>query len=374
MLNEENRKLIKESKGTLNFLKSWKTVKQKKYLVEYLDTLIEDIPRLSFEDKREILLHSICLSRKSYMNIIAKNFNMSLNDDENIKMWTVLENCEDNQYAINIMKEKKDWNDFSDTQYFFEQVLKFGKKYYTSKNDKILSKKLKHVIAERTDVNFWLSKEKKTGLSKLSYLLIKNEYWGTVNQEVIDIKPGWLDKDYYNIVSNENNEEFQLIKDNTDWNKIIRTNEEYSEEAKKVVRHVLDNLWLQKDLNGKYVFENDKIKVQTLAEMWLFNEKHFKYEIFTTEEKTQLLEKVLNQKDSFINIKSATKDGKFTRMVINECFKDEDMKWNLLKLDKNALNALKLGEYDKIVNNLILKSKLENDLKNKNKGEKKFKI
>lgn len=375
-----NPELVKKIKSCVNGVKVWKTEKQRDNLLKDIAPLIPYMSELSLEEKVDILHYSMFLSKKSYINILAKHFNLSLNDDINIKMWKVLENCGDNAYTLQILDKKDNWTESSEDQYFFEQALLKGRSFYIDKQEKEWCKKLQDVFAKKTDVGFWLSKETRTGLSKISYATIKNEQWGDLNRSILDIKPGWLGQDFYSIVNtNKNNsylENDRLIvnEDKVDWNTILVKKLAYPEEAKKVLREVLENFWLQKTEDGLYVFENTKVKSYILTSMWLFNANHLEMEIFTSEEKTKLLQKLLNDKNSMTNIKSASEEGKYLRNLLENCFNDQNILWHKLNLEENAKKALKIGEFDKLVANLSLKSKLEEDLIYKNKSDKKAKI
>lgn len=372
-----NKEIVEAVKKAINTVIMWKTEKQKKYLLEYLYPLMPHLKKLDFEGKKEILYCAIKLNKKSYINLLGKEMKISL-EDEKLKMWRVLEDCYDNVYKLSVIEKKDDWNDFFQGQYFFEQVLLAGKNFYVDKKEKETCKKLEEALAKKTDVSYWLSKEKTTGLSKLSYVLQKHELFGDFNRSVIDIKPGWLGQDDYNIINhnkeNKNTDFFTLNEDKIDWNKIIKNNEEYAEEAKKVIRTILENFWLQKTAEGKYIFESEKVKMITLSDLWLFNEKIFKCDIFTAEEKSRILEKTLNHNNAFIYIKSMQKEGNFTRMVLKNCMEDSNIKWNEIHLNEDAWKALKISENDKFIHNLIIKSRLEEKLVYKNTYDKKNKI
>ena len=49
-----------------------------------------------------------------------------------------------------------------------------------------------------------LKTEETTGLSNWSYFVHKHEIWGNCLTDVFNIKPGWLEQDYYNIINGEN--------------------------------------------------------------------------------------------------------------------------------------------------------------------------
>lgn len=372
-----NREIVEIVKKAISAVDVWKTEKQKTYLLEYLYPVMSDLVKLDFEEKREILYKAMKLSRKSYINLITKEMQVSLND-EKLKMWRALEDCYDNAYKIFIIEKKDNWNDFFQEQYFFEQVLLSGRTFYIDKKEKEFCKKLEEAVAKKTDVSYWLSKEETTGLSKLSYMLQKHNLFGDFNRAIINIQPSWLGQDYYSIINhnneNKNSDKFRLNEEKIDWNRILKKNEEYSEEAKEVVRAVLENLWLQKTHDGKYLFESEKVDFILLPDMWLFREKHFEYNIFTTDEKTKLLQKTLNHRNAFTYIKSAQTEGVFTRMVLKVCMEDQNVKWHEINLTEDAWKALKVSEDDKFVNNLIMKSRLEDKLICRNIPDKKTKI
>lgn len=375
-----NIELLKKVKDCISNVKVWKTEKQRDNLIKYLEPYKEQLNMLSLEERIDILHYSILLSKKSYMNILAKEFNLSLNDESQVKMWTVLENCNDNSYTLQILKNKDEWADFSNGQYFFEQVLLKGRSFYIYSQEKEWCKKLQDMVIKKTDVGFWLSKEKQTGLSKASYATIKYEQFGEFNRSIMDIKPGWLEQDYYNIVNINNHnvylekDRFQLEEKNIDWNKIIRNEESYPLEAKQAVRKILDHYWCQKTESGEFVFQSSKVKNYVLASVWLMNEKHIQMGILTKEEKEKLLEKFLNDNNAHNNIKSAEEEGKYTRMLLEHCCQEECFNWQNVILNENAWKALTIGQYDKLVKNLYLKSALENKLCLKNSNEKKIKI
>lgn len=375
-----NEQLVKNIKRCVNDVKVWKTDKQRDYLIEKIEPYIEDMKKLSLEEKVDILHYAMFLSRKSYINILAKHFGISLNDDENVKMWRVLKDCGDNAYTLQIIGKKDNWTEFAHGEYFFEQVLLKGRNFYIDNAEKEWCKKLQTAIAAKTDVGFWLSKEKTTGLSKISYAVLKNEQWGDLNRSIIDIKPGWLEQDFYSIVNvNKNNkhleqDRFSINEDKVDWNTILKNKQVYPEEAKNIVRNILENFWLQKTPEGNFVFESPKVKAYVLTSTWLFNKNHLEMNIFTSEEKGKLLEKLLNDKNSITTIKSASEEGKYLQNLLENCFQDNNILWHKLNLEETAKTALKMGEYDKLVGNLSLKSKLEEGLICKNKSDKKAKI
>lgn len=372
-----NKEIVDTVKKAISAVDVWKTEKQKTYLLEYLYPVMSDLIKLDFEEKREILYKAMKLSRKAYINLLTKEMQVSLNDDK-LKMWRALENCYDNAYKIFIIEKKDNWNDFFQEQYFFEQVLLAGRTFYIGDKEKELCKKLENAVAKKTDVSYWLSKEETTGLSKLSYMLKKHNLFGDFNASIMNIKPGWLGQDHYSIINhnneNKNSDKFTINEEKIDWNSILKKDEEYPEEAKVVIRTILENLWLQKTEDGKYIFESDKVDFIYLPDMWLFREKHFQYDIFTTDEKTKLLQKTLNHRNSFTYIKSAKNEGIFTRMVLKVCMEDPNVKWHEINFTEDAWNALKISEDDKFVNNLIIKSRLEDKLVCKNIPDKKTKI
>lgn len=376
----QNEQLVKKIKDCINAVKICKKDQQKDNLMTNIEPYREDMEKLSLEEKIQILHEAIFLSKKSTINIVAKYLGLNLNDEKYVKMWTCLENCGDNSYALQIMKNNDNWAEFNNNQYFFEQVLLKGRQFYINKKEKEWYKKLQEVIVEKTDVGFWLSKEKTTGLSKISYAVLKNEQWGDLNQDVMNFQPGWLNQDFYSIVNINNNtkylayDRFIVNEDNIDWNNILKNNKPYPNEAKQTVRKILENFWLQQTEDGNFVFESDKVKAYVLTDMWLFNNNHLEMGIFTTEEKSTLLAKLLNDKNSIIHIKSENKPGKYLRFLLENCFQDTNIVWDKIKFQPNAYKALKLANLDKLVENLCLKSKIEQRLVMKNTLEKKHKI
>lgn len=375
MLN--NNQVVEQAKQAISAVKMWKNPRQKLYLLEYMEELMPYLPNLSIDEKKEIVYHSMRLSKKSYMNVLAKKMNIDLNE-ESLKIWSALEYCNDNTYALQIINNKKNWSDYANNEYFFEQVVLFSRKFYIGTKEKQLCTTILDSIAKKTDVGFWLSLEPTTNLSKLSYLITKYEPFGEACYELLNIKPGWLNQDYYNIVNKNlkynNKDSFTVEENSLDWNKIIKNNENYNLEAKMAIRKILDQLWFQKTLDGKYVFESEKISFLLLSKMWILNENHLKSNILTGEEKAKLLQKSLNDKNAFIYIKSEKPEGLFLRELLKACFEDTTVNWNNINFTDCAWRALKISENDRFVHNLILKSKLEYNLVPKNIQEKKPKI
>lgn len=374
----ENNELVNEIKNKVKSISKWKTEKQKKYLMDFIESQRSNLNTLMFEEKRSVLHSAINLNKKSLINLLAKEMNVTLSD-EKLKMWRVLEDCHDNSYKLSIIEKQKNWSEIFEDQYFFEQVFRAGRFFYINKKEKEFAQKLKSLIVKKTDVSYWLSKEEKTGLSKLSYILQKTYVVGDFNIDLIDIKPGWLGEDYYNIVSHSktitSEESFKINEDKIDWNRIIKNDEDYPEEAKKVIRTILDHLWLQRTSDGKYIFEADKVTVSLLNNMWLFREKHFQYGLFTTEEKVKLLEKIINDKNNvLLNLHSKTKEGEFLRTVVDSCIEDQEIKWHKIEFKKETWKVLEQIGNDKFFHNLIMKSQLEENFIPKNQANKKNKI
>jgi hypothetical protein len=357
-----NKNLIETLKLSMNPRYSWSGEKQKNALIETISPHLEQMKNFSFDEKKEVLNYAIRLSRKSYINILAKHFDINLND-EKIKMWTELEYCRDNQYALDIIDKKENWLDYANDTYFFECVLMKGGGVFISPKEKEFNNKFTNLLSKKTDLHFWLSKEKITGLSKISYVATKHSNSSIMVFNIFDIKPNWLEKDF--------SHQFQVDENNIQWDRIIKGNENYSENAIKVVRKMLENFWLQKTENGKFVFEHEKIAPYLLPEMWLFNEKHFELNLFNSEEKAKLLEKLLNYKNP-----STIEMNQLTTIVIKASLNDSNMKWHQINFEENALE--KLSEMDnetyELIKVLIVKNQLEESISNKNTLSKKMKI
>lgn len=343
----ENPKIINKIRLQINSLKSWSGEKQKKYLIEGITPFIEDMKKFSFEEKKEVLHYAMRLSKKSHINILAKHFDVNLND-EALQMWSAVNDCYDNTYALEILEKKENWLDYAKERYFFENVLLKASSYYVSEKELKWFEKLMTVIAKKTDLNFWLAEEKTTGLSNLSYIATKYRQWGNVSDEIINIKPNWFKKGF-NIYQN------QFI-----------VSSDYTNQDIQLIREVLTHFWLQKTEDGKYVFEHSKIDAYFLSKMWLFNPSHFEKNIFNAEEKSKFLIKLLHHESAINDVEALIK------VVFQACINDNEVKWHTLNLNQNDIKLLSelKGESIDFIDNLIIKSKLEEELNYKTKTTK----
>lgn len=358
---------LERIKKSLDLLKNWKKEKQSIYLDEALNDYWEEINNFSKEEKYELLRHSMLLNKKSHVNIIAQKIDINLNSKE-LKLWKNLENCDDKSWLMQLIKKQDNWLEF-DNEYFFEQALKSTRGFYINKTEQKTLKNFLEVFKEKLNVEFFLRKEEKTGLSNWSYFINKNAIWGDCLNNVLNIRPGWLEKDFYNVISGGNSE---IDESKVDWNRIEKKLESYSEEAKNVVRKILDLTVFQK-IGNSYVIEKKDIPISFIADLWLLKKEHFDLDIIYPEEKLKLLEKTINHNSSPVLIKSANKEGLFLQTVLNSCLDDERIDWQKIELNKDAWRALELIILDKIVKNNQLKSKLEENLFDKVR-EKKHKI
>lgn len=334
---KNHQELINQIKLQINTLKHWSGEKQKNYLIEFLAPFLEELKEFSFDEKKEVLHYAVGLSTKSHINILAKYFNVNLND-ENLNIWTVLGDCYDNSYALNIIEKKDNWNDFQEGKYFFECVLLKGSMAYIDKKEQKYYSKMLHAINQKTDIKFWLSKEKTTGLSNVSYVATKYHHWSEISYDVLNIKPSWCKN-------------------------VILNNETYSEEKISIIRQILDNYWLQKLDNENFVFEHEKIDSHFLSKMWLFHESHFKMNMFSAEEKSKFLKKLLSHEYSFSNMMKA-----LVKTVFDECLNDSHVKWhdmNLTKKDLKKLNEMNITQSSDFMDSIITKSRLEHSISNK---------
>lgn len=360
-------KSLETIKRNINSIKSWKKDNQLNYLREELDNDWNDMRSFSNDEKYDLLRHAMCLNKKAYVNFIAKEFGININNPD-IKLWKNLENCDDKSWILQILRNQKNWEEFDD-EYFFEQALKSTRGFYINKIEKKTLNNYFDVFKDSIDVKFLLKKEQKTGLSIWSYFLNKNAIWGDALNEILNIKPGWLDKDHYNIINGGHEE---INEKNVDWNRIEKKLENYSDEAKGIVRKILDITIFEK-IDEKYVIEKKDIPISFVSNLWLLKKEHFDLEIIYPEEKLKLLEVLMNNNNSPVLIKSANKEGIFLQYVLNSCLDDNNIDWQKIDFNKDAWRALELVDLDKIIKNNQLKSKLEVNLLDKPK-EKKNKI
>ena len=364
---DKKMKKIDTIKSKISTIKNWKKDSQLNYLKEDLASYWNDMRSFSNDEKYNLLRHAMCLNKKSYVNFIAKEFGININNPD-IKLWRNLENCDDKIWTVQILRSQKNWLEF-DNEYFFEQALKSTRGFYINKTEQKTLKNFLEVFKEKLDVEFFLRKEEKTGLSNWSYFINKNAIWGDCLNNILNIRPGWLEKDYYNVISGGNSE---IDESKVDWNRIEKKLDSYSEEAKNVVRKILYRTVFQK-IENSYLIEKKDIPISFIADLWLLKKEHFDLDIIYPEEKLKLLEKTINHNSSPVLIKSANKEGLFLQTVLNSCLDDERIDWQKIELNKDAWKALELINLDKIIKNNQLKSKLEVNLVDKDK-EKKHKI
>lgn len=361
---------ILKIKEAFNHLKKFKDEKQYKYMLEFFNPKWDELNLLSEKEKIEILQEGMVLNKKSHLKTIATHLNININDP-NLKLWKNLENCNDNAFAISLMNKQINWMEKDDDVYFFEKAFSYSRRYYIDLTEKKTLKNLINCFINNINVNFLLNTEETTGLSNWSYFIHKYEIWGNCLTDVFDIKPGWLEQDYYNIINGENTT--GINEKNIDWNRIEKKKEKYSDDAIHVVREVLDKTICQK-INGKFIFESKNIPITLLSEMWLLKKEHFELNIFTAQEKEKIIEKFLNDKSSFIYINSQLKQGLVFRYILDNILGDDSINWKNIQFTEHSWDALKIINLEGIVKNNVLRSELEKNLEKNNKLIKKYKI